>query len=262
MKVSVVVPAYNAENTLAECLDSVINQTFFGEIEINVIDDGSVDSTAAIVQKYMALSFSNRVINLYMQDNKGVSSARNFGIEKSTGDYIAFLDSDDFWHSQKLEIIIELMVSKDLSVLGHGFYLDSVMDQKVFKSYHSTVVKRITMFSMLLKNFSVTPAVVVKTSASLPFNSKLHFCEDHELWVRTSLYYSVFFVDLPLVKLGRVPCTKGGVSDNKIKMRLGEMKMYICISKLKPQLYFFIPLLFLFSISKFFCRSVIDFFKH
>lgn len=89
--VSVIIPAYNAEKYLAECLDSICAQTY-QNLEIIVVDDGSKDSTAAILKEYEAKDA--RIRGFYSQ-NHGVSFSRNFGIEYSTGDYVAFVDADD-----------------------------------------------------------------------------------------------------------------------------------------------------------------------
>ena len=89
MKVSVIVPAYNASKTLKTTLDSVINQDF-NDIEIIVVDDGSTDSTREIVATYRSSK-----VKYFYQDNAGVSAARNSGIKYSSGNFVFFLDSDD-----------------------------------------------------------------------------------------------------------------------------------------------------------------------
>lgn len=91
MKLSVIIPVYNSEKHLSKCIDSVINQSF-SNFELLLIDDGSNDKSATICDKY-ALQDSR--IRVFHKNNGGVSSARNFGIEKSQGDYICFVDSDD-----------------------------------------------------------------------------------------------------------------------------------------------------------------------
>ncbi len=97
--VSVVVPVYNVEKYLMECLDSIINQTL-KNIEIICIDDGSTDSSMMILQEYACKD--NRIVVLN-QKHLGAGAARNMGIKVSTGKYLAFLDSDDFFDSKMLE---------------------------------------------------------------------------------------------------------------------------------------------------------------
>ena len=92
IKVSVIVPVYNVEDYLARCLDSLVNQTL-KEIEIIVVNDGSPDNSQKIIDKY-AKKYLN--IKAYKKENGGLSDARNYGIKKANGEYIAFIDSDDF----------------------------------------------------------------------------------------------------------------------------------------------------------------------
>lgn len=92
-KVSVIIPVYNAEKYLRQCLDSVVNQTL-RDIEIICVDDGSPDSSLSLLQKYA--SGDNR-IKILQQENSGAGIARNKGLAMASGKYILFLDSDDFF---------------------------------------------------------------------------------------------------------------------------------------------------------------------
>ncbi|MCS3867092.1 glycosyltransferase involved in cell wall biosynthesis [Chryseobacterium ginsenosidimutans] len=92
-KVSIIVPVYNVENYLAKCLDSLINQTH-QHIEILVVNDGSKDNSEQIIQGY-AKKYPEK-IKPFTKENGGLSDARNFGIDRATGDYIGFVDSDDY----------------------------------------------------------------------------------------------------------------------------------------------------------------------
>lgn len=98
-KVSVVIPVYNAEEHLEQCLDSVVNQTL-DDIEIICVDDGSTDGSAAILKKYQRTTEKVKVIH---QENAGAGAARNAGLRKATGKYISFLDADDFFELNMLE---------------------------------------------------------------------------------------------------------------------------------------------------------------
>jgi len=89
-KVTVIIPTYNMEKYITGAVDSALNQTY-ENCEIIVIDDGSTDNTFNILKRY------NNKIRYIKQDNKGLACARNVGIKKSIGDYIALLDADDIW---------------------------------------------------------------------------------------------------------------------------------------------------------------------
>lgn len=112
--ISVIIPAYNAEHYLGEALESVFAQTL-APAEILVVDDGSTDGTTAIAQQ-----FSPEVI-LIPQENQGAGGARNLGVERASGEYIAFLDADDLWTDIKLERQLSILVQQSQTemVFGH-----------------------------------------------------------------------------------------------------------------------------------------------
>lgn len=102
-KVSIVIPVYNTESFLARCLNSVLVQSM-PDIEAVCVNDGSTDNSLAILQKYAAKDSRVKVIS---QENKGQSAARNLALREITGEYVFFLDSDDFMHPQMLEILLK-----------------------------------------------------------------------------------------------------------------------------------------------------------
>ncbi len=99
IKVSVIIPVYNVEKYLGKCLDSIINQTL-KEIEIIVIDDGSTDKSHNILEKY---SNKDNRIKMITQENQGLSGARNTGVENAKGEFLSFIDSDDYIKEDMLE---------------------------------------------------------------------------------------------------------------------------------------------------------------
>ncbi|SHG76224.1 glycosyltransferase family 2 protein [Chryseobacterium sp. OV279] len=105
MMVSIIVPVYNVENYLAKCLDSLINQSL-QEIEIIVVDDGSKDGSGLIIEEY-ARKFPEK-IKAFTKENGGLSDARNFGLEKASGKYIGFVDSDDYVTETMFEEMMQL----------------------------------------------------------------------------------------------------------------------------------------------------------
>lgn len=103
--VSIIVPVYNVEQYLPQCIESVINQ-LFSDLELLLIDDGSTDSSGLICNQYQYVDYR---IKVFHERNGGLSSARNYGISKATGEYIIFLDSDDYWIKNN---ILSLFISK------------------------------------------------------------------------------------------------------------------------------------------------------
>ncbi len=104
-KVSIIVPVYNVENYLAKCLDSLVNQTH-QNMEILVVNDGSKDNSEQIIQEY-AQKYPEK-IQPFNKENGGLSDARNFGIDRATGDYLGFVDSDDYVAPTMFEEMVNL----------------------------------------------------------------------------------------------------------------------------------------------------------
>ena len=123
--VSVIVPTYNRADLLPRALDSILGQTYEGPIEVIVIDDGSTDHTAAIMDRYLAGNSAVRV-RFEQPGRGGVVAARNHGVSIATGTWIAFLDSDDEWLPGKLAAQIALAEATGAGVVHTGFrYIDT-----------------------------------------------------------------------------------------------------------------------------------------
>lgn len=105
--ISVIIPAYNSSRFIEETVLSVLNQTY-KEFELLIVDDGSTDSQKEIVQR---IARCDTRINYFYQQNQGVSAARNFGFKKSSGEYVAFLDSDDVWLPDNLRLKLDKFMS-------------------------------------------------------------------------------------------------------------------------------------------------------
>ena len=113
-KISVIVPVYNVENYLAKCLDSLVNQTL-EQIEIIVVNDGSTDDSDRIIQEY-AQEFPDK-IKSFNKENGGLSDARNFGIDRASGDYFGFVDSDDYVTETMFEEMLNLALKHDAEMV-------------------------------------------------------------------------------------------------------------------------------------------------
>lgn len=118
--ISIIIPVYNVEKYLSECLDSVIAQTY-QNWEAICVNDGSPDNCAEILNKYA--SKDNR-IKVFSKPNGGLSDARNFGLKHTKGEYIAFLDSDDKWHPQLLDIANYLREQCNADLVNFDFFKD------------------------------------------------------------------------------------------------------------------------------------------
>ena len=128
IKVSIIVPVYNVEEYLARCLDSLVNQSL-KDIEIIVVNDGSPDNSQKIIDDYCK-KYKN--VKSFIKENGGLSDARNFGIEKAQGEYIAFLDSDDYVTTDMYMEMYNKAISGDFDMVVCD--LNYVYDDKIIKA--------------------------------------------------------------------------------------------------------------------------------
>lgn len=116
-KISVIVPAYNCQDTIEKCINSIQNQTY-KNLEIIVVNDGSTDNTAEVIK---SLQDEDERLKVFSIPNGGVSHARNIGIDNSTGDYITFVDSDDYIDKEMYETLLDL-ANNNLAQIAHCSY--------------------------------------------------------------------------------------------------------------------------------------------
>lgn len=128
--ITVIIPVYNAEKYIAECLESLINQTY-KNLEIIAIDDGSKDNSGAICDQYKEKDSRIKVIH---KENEGVSLARNAGLEIAKGEYIAFVDGDDYLEKEYLEKLLKALQEKQVDLVLCGF-------NRVYDSHTEKVTK-------------------------------------------------------------------------------------------------------------------------
>ena len=149
-KVSIIIPAYNCQNTIKKAISSLVNQTY-DNLEILVINDGSTDNTNDIVNSIMSLD--DRII-YYKNNNQGVSETRNFGLSKASGDFVMFLDSDDYYMQNTIEICINNIVSSNSDLLIFGMVFNNVSDGiKTIKGIKSDITMEIQDLRINFEHF-------------------------------------------------------------------------------------------------------------
>jgi glycosyltransferase involved in cell wall biosynthesis len=155
-------PAYNAENTIQSSIKSILEQDYM-EWELIITNDCSTDSTGEIVECYA--SSDSRIKMIDLRENTGISGARNIAIESATGRYLAFLDSDDMWKSNKLSSQLEFMVDEGHSFTFTEYELMDYEGQLLNKTIH--VIKEID-YKRLLTNNSIGCLTVMIDRNSIP----------------------------------------------------------------------------------------------
>jgi len=197
--VSVIIPVYNRENMIGDTIDSVLSQSY-SNLELIVIDDGSTDNTKDIVK-----SFNDDRILLMETSHKGAYVARNIGIQNSSGEYIAFLDSDDVWLPGKLEkqIIVAKKNHVDF-VFTNGFVLresENGYQIDLFHKADSDSYRGKCYVELLRNNFISTSSVLVNRNIIDDvgyFIAENRGSLDYEMWLRIAKRYEIDFIPQPL----------------------------------------------------------------
>lgn len=163
-KVSIIIPVYNVESYLKKCIDSILLQTYTN-FELILIDDGSTDQSYEICDEY---SLNDKRIKVIHKINEGVSKARNLGLSISTGDYICFVDSDDWIDCDMLEYII--VNADDFDIVQFGFR--RVGHAIVDKGFTPENIMKLQMQSYLGKNMfnSVICGYAIKNEIVKKYN--------------------------------------------------------------------------------------------
>ena len=193
--ISVIIPTFNRAAWIREAVDSVLAQTF-QDFELLVVDDGSTDTTAEALGLY-----GDRLSYIY-QARQGVSAARNRGLETAAGEWLAFLDSDDLWLPQKLEVQVDF--------LNRNPQAEICQTEEIWIRHGRRVNPRKKhrkpsgdIFAPSLILCLVSPSAVILKKRLLAevgsFDRSLPACEDYDLWLRISSRRPVFLIEEPLV---------------------------------------------------------------
>jgi glycosyltransferase involved in cell wall biosynthesis len=189
--VSVIIPTYNRLERLKIAIDSVLKQTY-QPYELIIVDDGSTDGTGE------AFSQSSPPIRYIWQEHRGVSRARNTGVKAATGEFIAFLDSDDIWHPNKLSVQVvffhdhpEAMICQSQEIwVRHGIRVNPKKKHQKPSGW---------IFRECIPDCVVSMSAVMMRKSLFDevgwFDEKIPMCEDHDMWLRIALRYPIYLID-------------------------------------------------------------------
>jgi glycosyltransferase involved in cell wall biosynthesis len=218
--VSVVIAAYNMANYLPMAIESVLTQTY-ENVEILVVDDGSTDATEACMQGFL----QHPKVKYIRQANQGQAVAKNRGVREAAGEFVAFLDADDTWVSDKLELQMRVFSGVDkVGVVYSKFYFVDPEGKIIRESVEELRRGKISG-PLLVSNFIGFGTTVVRKSCFDRlgyFNEEIGMGIDYDLWLRYSAEYEFDFIDKPLLNY-RV--WDGQMSKNYRKRYLNGMKI-------------------------------------
>ncbi len=226
LSVSCVVPCFNCAETLVRCVRSVQGQTSPVH-EIILVDDCSRDETPKIIE---ALAEEDpRIVNLRLPSNSGPACARNLGWARADGAFIAFIDADDSWHPQKIEIQLRLFrLCPELAVVGHLAVVPgesgASIPQELSDSELAARAQPISRAAILMRNPWSTPTAMLRSDITLRFDEDQREAEDYLLFAQILLSGAPGMrINLPLAKLYKARYGAGGLSGNLWKMEKGEL---------------------------------------
>jgi len=239
LRFSVVIPMYNASRTILATITSCLEQEYL-PYEVIVVDDCSTDNCVALVQQ----TFGDRVKVLPQAANAGPAAARNSGWDYASGDFVAFLDSDDQWHREKLLLCNQVLQARpQIDLLWH--YYQTADLPEIFNP--ATAPLRTSFLSLLRQNPISTSCVLFRRNTGLRFDNRMRYCEDYDLALRFTYTHQTWVLPLFLTQLDRPVLSEGGLSANRKRMRMGEMQAYSHLARLHPAFTLLIPILYIWS---------------
>lgn len=243
VQISVIIPTYNRAKLLPQAIESVLNQTF-QDFELIIVDDGSTDNTEEIVKNFQEKD--KRIKYLKHQKNKGPSATRNTGIKNSQGKYIAFLDADDIWLPQKIEIQLNKIKETNVNVIFSNWYIWNPKNNTKIKAFDSNPIdakQKNLISSLVKKNFGNSSAILANNSLFKKnlFDENLRYSEDYDLWFKFFLKrMKIVFITNPLVC-----CREHNEQTSKdiYQMRLSRLFIFKKIIKENPNILIKSPIL-------------------
>lgn len=252
--VSVIIPCFNSEKTLLRALNSVLDQTLLPR-EIILIDDGSTDTTLEILREFSKTHTEKLIITVNaLPQNRGAAYARNTGWELATSKYIAFLDADDTWHPDKINIQHALMKQNQMiDMSGHKTIVFNKKNKKIRKINY----KIISPAHILIKNYFNCPSVMLKKEIPLRFDESMRYAEDYDLWMNIVFSkYNAVYIDNELSFVHKNFYGSSGLSSNMTRMWKGEVYSFFKLKNNKKLSIFTFTIVFIFSLIKFLKRII------
>lgn len=255
VSVSVVVPCYRCRDTIERAVASIIAQSQW-PLEVLLVDDCSGDGTLDLLHELKRRHDSDWIQVIALPINAGPASARNAGWNIARGDYIAFLDADDSWHRQKLQLQCQYMLKHPEIVLcGHrAVRSEPDMDHDVADLSSRQISPR----QILFRNPFVTPSVMLKRDLPQRFRAGRRYMEDHLLWMEIALAgKSLVRLNARLACLHKAPFGGSGLSAQLWAMERADLGNYLLLHRSGRLGMLWLPALWGMSLIKFARRLLI-----
>jgi glycosyltransferase involved in cell wall biosynthesis len=256
--VSVVIPCYRARATIGRAIASVAAQTR-RPLEVIVVDDASGDDTPDELKRLAERYGRDWLKILAFDQNRGVSEARNAGIDLAKGAYVAFLDADDTWYPFKLDVQYRYMAA-DPQIAMTGHLHDLRTDGEPVDCVPPVAVRAdpIGNASVLMKNPFVTPSVMIRADAGVRFLPVRRYMEDHLAWQITVLSgQRVERLRHIMASIYKPPVVATGLSSHLLAMERAELGNYLHLARIGYISPVLVPLLQAYSLAKFVRRLLL-----
>lgn len=218
LKVSVVMPVYNREESVKDSIFSVLRQTM-SRFELIIVDDGSVDNTVDVIKTVK----DERIRLICLEENRGASYARNIGIKAACGQYIAFIDSDDQWTIEKLDEQLKYMEENELEISFTPYIIDKE-NRIVPKDFEKYFVYNNIKSTLQIHNIVGTPTVIISRKIILSvggFDELLPRLQDYELAIKLVQRYKIGCCNKILLHVGNDSSNRITYNTDKLFVSLG-----------------------------------------
>lgn len=199
--VSVSIPAYNEAEIIGETIDNVLEQTF-EDFELLVVDDGSTDGTAAVVDEYT----DDPRVECIRQENRGFPGGRNTGLKEGDGDYYAFIGADDLWEPEKLERQVTFIQDSGADMVHSNVYhideAGTITGTRWDERPPDTENRRLFIRELFMRNFICIQSVLIASEyiADRRFDENLQVNCDHDIWLRIASEADIAYMNETLVR--------------------------------------------------------------
>ncbi|EKN71336.1 glycosyl transferase family protein [Neobacillus bataviensis LMG 21833] len=203
VKISIILPVYNGEKFLPDCINSVLNQTY-NDFELIIVNDGSKDKSEFVIEQ-----IKSSKIKYYYKENGGVASARSYGINKSNGEFICFIDQDDMWENNYLKNVVQGLETSDFVYTNGHIILNKIVNGKIYDNKQTEINNENNGLKRLLEqNFIISPSQIGIRKSIVDKIGLFHEslsgsgADDWDYWIRvfTIENIRIKYIEDPLIR--------------------------------------------------------------